>query len=95
VIFPEGGIFRDRQVHPLKPGLARLALQAQTNSPENAIKILPINLNYDQTFPQKGCSVTLNIGTPLEVAAYSSGHLKTDAQQLTTALFQALQRFAL
>lgn len=90
VIFPEGGIFRDRQVHPLKPGLARLALQAQTNSPENAIKILPIHLNYDQAFPQKGCSVTLNIGTPLEVSAYSSGHLKTDAQQLTSALFQAL-----
>ncbi|MDJ1179444.1 1-acyl-sn-glycerol-3-phosphate acyltransferase [Roseofilum sp. BLCC_M91] len=90
VIFPEGNIYRDHQVHPLKPGLARLALQAQTNSPQNPIKILPINLTYDQPFPQKGCSVTINIGAPLEVAPYASGHLKTDAQQLTTDLFQAL-----
>jgi len=90
VIFPEGKIYRDRQVHRLKPGLARLALQAQTNSPQNAIKILPINLNYDPAFPQKGCSVQINIGAPLDVSTYSSGRLKTDAQQLTTDLFCAL-----
>ncbi|MDJ1175417.1 lysophospholipid acyltransferase family protein [Roseofilum capinflatum] len=90
VIFPEGNIYRDRQVHPLKPGLARLALQAQTHSPQTPIKILPISLNYDQAFPQQGCSVQINIGTPLEVSTYSSGHLKTDAQHLTSDLFQAL-----
>ncbi|MUG92170.1 1-acyl-sn-glycerol-3-phosphate acyltransferase [Scytonema sp. UIC 10036] len=31
VIFPEGGIFRDDKVHPLKPGISRLALSAESS----------------------------------------------------------------
>ena len=29
VIYPEGNIFRDGKLHPLKPGIARLALNAE------------------------------------------------------------------
>jgi 1-acyl-sn-glycerol-3-phosphate acyltransferase len=43
VIFPEGGIFKDGQVHRLKPGLARLAVQAESIHPALGAKVLPIS----------------------------------------------------
>src|SRR5919202_5151126 len=33
VIFPEGDIFRDGRVQPLKPGMARIGLQAEASKP--------------------------------------------------------------
>ncbi len=92
VIFPEGGIFRDRQVHPLKLGLARLALQAQTNQPQDRVKIVPIALDYDDCFPRWRSSVRIKIGLPLEVSPYLSGEIKADAQALNADLYRALER---
>ena len=38
VIFPEGKIYRDRQVHPLKNGLARIGFQAKSHQQNLDIK---------------------------------------------------------
>lgn len=91
VIFPEGGIFRDRQIHPLKPGMARLALQAESLTPGLGVKILPITIQYDRSFPRWGTTAAIHIGAPLYVADYQQGIAKKNAQRLTADLQTALQ----
>ncbi len=91
VIFPEGGIFRDKALHPLKPGLARLALQAESNNPGLGIKVVPINIDYEQALPKFGSRVEIAIGKPIEVADYLEGNVKQNAQRLTTRLSEALR----
>jgi 1-acyl-sn-glycerol-3-phosphate acyltransferase len=92
VIFPEGDIFRDQQVHPLKPGLARLALKAEQTAPNPlGVKIVPISLRYDQPYPTWGSRVQIRVGPSLSVAQYRKGQpLKQQAQQLTADLQTAL-----
>jgi 1-acyl-sn-glycerol-3-phosphate acyltransferase len=90
VIFPEGGIFRDRTIHPLKQGLARLAIQAEGNPPELGIKILPIQIEYSRELPRWGDSVTVRIGEALSVADFVTGSAKQDAKNLTQELRKRL-----
>lgn len=91
VIFPEGNYFRDGSVHPLKPGLARLALSAESSHPGLGVKIVPISIRYSQAFPRWGCDVNIRIGYPLRVAEYSTGSVKQNAKQLTADLEAALK----
>ena len=90
VIYPEGNIFRDGDLRPLKPGLARLALQAELSQSNLGGKIVPIHLSYDQPYPTWGCKVSLKIGAPLAVRNYISGSVKDDARWLTQDLKAAL-----
>lgn len=99
VIYPEGGIFRDRQVHRLKPGLARIALQAEAQSHNLGIKIVPVSLHYDDPMPHWGDRVEIAFGQPLEVANYSptqekraltAEEVKTSARHLTEDLTNAM-----
>lgn len=91
VIFPEGGIFRDNQIHPLKPGLARLAIQAESSHPGLDIKIVPITIHYSDPCPRWGTRVSLRIDRPLRVATYHQGAAKQDACRLTHDLTNALE----
>lgn len=91
VIFPEGNIFRDGSLHPLKPGLARLALSAESSHPGLDVKIVPIGLSYSQSFPQQGCDVCVQIGAPITVSEYNQGSIKQSAKQLTNDLATALK----
>ncbi len=86
VIFPEGNIFRDGLVHPLKPGLARLAVSAEATHPGLGVQVVPIGLKYSQSYPQWGCDVSICIGSPLKVADYNVGSVKQSAKQLTIDL---------
>lgn len=92
VIYPEGNIFRDRQLRSLKPGLARLALQAEASKPGLGIKVVPIHLDYSQPFPKWGCKVKIAIGKPLQVSTYNQGSVKQNAQRLTEDLETALRQ---
>lgn len=91
VVFPEGNIFRENQVQRLKPGLARLALQAEASEPNLGIKIVPISLHYSQPIPHWRCQVNICIGAPLQVADYNLKTPKQSAQRLTTDLEVALK----
>ncbi|NEQ26833.1 MAG: 1-acyl-sn-glycerol-3-phosphate acyltransferase [Microcoleus sp. SIO2G3] len=86
VIFPEGGIFRDGDVHPLKPGLARLAIQAEMSQPNLGVKIVPISLQYSDSYPRWGTTVKIQIDRPFQVADYCQGSAKQDAKRLTADL---------
>ena len=97
VIYPEGGIFRDNQVHRLKPGLARLALQAEAQTHELGIRIIPVSLYYENPYPDWRNRVKIAFGRPLEVAHYlptrhnrplTAEELKTTARQLTSDLMK-------
>jgi 1-acyl-sn-glycerol-3-phosphate acyltransferase len=91
VIYPEGGIRRNDRIHPLKPGLARLAVQAQAANPAQAVQVIPVDIAYGEAFPRWRCPVKLQIGSPLSVHDYldspaSAETLKAVAQQLTQDL---------
>jgi 1-acyl-sn-glycerol-3-phosphate acyltransferase len=99
VIYPEGGIFRDNQIHRLKPGLARLALQAEAQTHELGVKILPVSLRYEDPYPRWHNTVEITFGHPIEVAQYlptrqnrplTADELKTTARQLTLDLAEDL-----
>lgn len=92
VIFPEGNIFQDDQVHPLKLGLGRLAIQAETSQEHLGIKIVPISVRYTPTIPRRGSRVKINIGFPLSVQDYCQGSPKKDAQNLIEDLQLALNQ---
>ncbi|MBD2664761.1 1-acyl-sn-glycerol-3-phosphate acyltransferase [Richelia sinica FACHB-800] len=92
VIYPEGGIFQDGNVHPLKQGVARIALSAEHNHPDLGIKVIPITINYSQPCPTWGADVMIQIGEPIQVSDYNSGHLKLDAKRLTADITHQLQQ---
>ena len=96
VIFPEGDIFRQKQVQCLKPGLARLALQAEQSRPNLGVKVLPIYLDYDHPRPSFGSSVEVRIGEPLSVANYlTTGSAKQQGARLTQDLKRALESLSM
>lgn len=95
VIYPEGGIFRDREVHRLKPGLARLAVQAQMANPAMPVQVVPVSLHYSPLVPKRGCTAQVDIGPPLAVNQYiaptaHADELKQQAKTLTADLQAAL-----
>lgn len=95
VIFPEGDIFRQKQVQRLKPGLARLALQAEQSTPNLGVKVLPIYLDYDSPRPTFGSRVEVRIGQPLSVENYlTPNSAKQQATLLTADLKQSLDSLA-
>lgn len=79
------------QIQPLKPGLARLALQAQAHHPDTSIKVVPLYIGYDRPQPTWRCRAMVHIGKPLEAAAYAKGSIKQRAQQLTNDLELSLK----
>ncbi|MGV0024281.1 lysophospholipid acyltransferase family protein [Phormidesmis priestleyi] len=89
VIFPEGNIFRE--CRPLKPGLARLALQAEASHENLGIQIVPINIHYSQPLVPWRCSVEIRIGSPLKVSSYDVQAPKQGARKLTADLENALK----
>lgn len=91
VIFPEGGIFNDYQIHPLKRGVASIALQAETDKLERRVKILPVGIRYSQPYPTWGTDVRIDIGSSLTVKEYQSKSLRQSSQKLTAALQKSLE----
>ncbi|MDJ0715286.1 MAG: 1-acyl-sn-glycerol-3-phosphate acyltransferase [Prochloraceae cyanobacterium] len=97
VIFPEGApgaqgeVFRDNKIHPLKRGVASIALEAESQKPGMEVKILPISLKYSDPYPSWGTKVRVKIGSPLNVAKYSSDSLRKSSKKLTADLETALK----
>jgi len=91
VIFPEGNIFREPHVQPLKPGLARLAIQAEISHPHLGVNIVPMSIRYSDPFVHWRTDVQIQIGTPISVVDYCTGRSKQAAKSLTTALQSAME----
>lgn len=93
VLFPEGGIVQDQILRPLKPGLARLVVQAEATAPAPLaplnIPIVPIALRYHPG-PCRGADIFIHISPPLYTRQYQQGNERQTAQALTKALQVAL-----
>ena len=93
-IFPEGDIFRDGTLHPLKPGLARLAAHTLLNQPEQEITdipIVPITLEYGPHGPCFGSAIAIAIGPPVSTRSCQTPSPKTTARQILTRLRHRFQ----
>lgn len=93
VLFPEGHIFSDDQVHPLQSGVARIALKAVENTPDLELNIIPVSIRYQHPAPPPwGSQVWIKIGSALNVQDYDQiESTKQAAKTLTTDLETALQ----
>lgn len=96
VIYPEGGIRREDHIYGLKPGLARLAVQAEAAKSGLGLKVLPVDIFYGEAYPSWRCPAQIHIGAPLNVQGYIDGEdspevLKAGAQQLTQDLQSRLE----
>ena len=90
VLFPEGGIVQDQILRPLKPGLARLVVQAEATAPGPlTIPIVPIALRYHPG-AYRGADIFIHISPPLYTRQYQQGNERQTAQALTKALQIAL-----
>lgn len=92
VMFPEGNIFRENYIQALKPGFARIALQAEASKCNLGIKVVPIAIKYSQEIPHRGCNIAINIGSPLKVADYRGDNVKRSAQRFTEDLQASLKQ---
>lgn len=89
VMFPEGDIYR--QCRPLKPGLARLAVQAEASQENLGVQIVPIGIQYNKPLVPWRCTVKIRIGHPLKVADYWAETPKASARKLTAKLEEVLR----
>lgn len=90
MLFPEGGIVRDLPLRDLKPGLARLVLQAESTAPKPLqIPIVPIAIRYLPAATWRS-QVSIDVGAPLYSHNYQQSTEKQTAQALTQALQAAL-----
>lgn len=92
VVFPEGRIVRDQPLQNLKPGLARLVIQAETTAePSISVPVVPIALHYSPT-PHLGAKVSVYIAPSLSSEQYRQPTAKQTAQALTEALQEEISR---
>lgn len=89
VVFPEGNIFRCRDLQPLKTGIAHIALQA-AQAEEMEVQIVPMGLAYDQTYPCQGSSVAVHIAPPLSTQSYAHLSHKQAVKAITEDLTRSL-----
>ncbi|NEQ20714.1 MAG: 1-acyl-sn-glycerol-3-phosphate acyltransferase, partial [Microcoleus sp. SIO2G3] len=81
----------DGQLHPLKPGMARIALQVESGKPGTDLTIVPISIRYSQLVPHWRCEASVRIGAPLKVADYCTKSAKKSALLLTNDLETAMR----
>ncbi|MEM6503291.1 MAG: lysophospholipid acyltransferase family protein [Cyanobacteria bacterium P01_C01_bin.89] len=99
-IFPEGDIFRDGTLHPLKPGLARMAAYtletgaSDEHSDEHIddIAVLPISFDYGAGGPRFGSTITIDIGQPISSRTCQGGSTKATSRKIISQLYQGFEQ---
>jgi 1-acyl-sn-glycerol-3-phosphate acyltransferase len=91
-LFPEGTIFYypPHHVHPIKPGVAWLALGCQQTMPDRPLPVIPVRVVYSDRYPHFGTRVRLELGVPIDPRAYLAQPRKEAIRQLTADLQNAL-----
>jgi 1-acyl-sn-glycerol-3-phosphate acyltransferase len=92
VIFPEGNLyyFNPGEVHPLKQGVAWLALKSQRSLVDVEIPIIPVRLVYSDRRLRAGSCAKILVGEPISLTNYTKLPLKDGISALTSALQEVL-----
>jgi 1-acyl-sn-glycerol-3-phosphate acyltransferase len=92
VVFPEGNLFyyEPGEVHPLKPGIAWLALNFQKDLSHENLVIIPVRLVYGQRRLRLGSRAKILVGEPISVNDYAGLGLKAGVSALTSTLQDAI-----
>jgi 1-acyl-sn-glycerol-3-phosphate acyltransferase len=92
VIFPEGSIFYypPDHVHPLKPGVAWLALKVQHEMPGTTLNVVPIRVRYSKLRPKFRSGAELDIRPGLRVTDYLNRPEKDAIRDLTQDIQAAM-----
>jgi 1-acyl-sn-glycerol-3-phosphate acyltransferase len=88
LIFPEGTSHSDKELAPLKSGLARVALKARDDAHIGAVHIVPIGLLFENK-ATPGTAVGVRVGDPI---AMDSWPTRSDHTALTAELTKRLKR---
>lgn len=92
VIFPEGDIYKKRQVQALKRGVGSIALEAQSRLQDReVVRILPLSIHYSDFYPTWKTDIKVDIGKPLEAINYMQDSPKQRTKRLMGDLKSALQ----
>ncbi|MGD1852248.1 MAG: lysophospholipid acyltransferase family protein [Cyanophyceae cyanobacterium] len=110
-IFPEGDIFRDGALHPLKPGLARMAAYTletdeagngsdvqsgvRSGDPINDIAVVPISFDYGPGGPRFGSAIAIAIGQPISARACQGSSTKATSRKIIGQLYQGFEQLGL
>ena len=92
VIFPEGDLFYygPGEVHPLKPGVAWLALNFLKGSGDADLPIVPIRFVYGERGLRWGSRVQILVRPPISISEFAELPGKEGMFALTSALQEAL-----
>jgi 1-acyl-sn-glycerol-3-phosphate acyltransferase len=85
LIFPEGTSHNNKELAPLKSGLARVALQARDVACIKSVQIVPIGLVFENK-ATPGSVVGVRVGDAIDVDSWSGDH-----ELLTTELTNRLR----
>ena len=90
VVFPEGTIFYypPHQVHPIKPGVAWLALPGRRWTSGVTPLVVPVRLAYGEPKPRFGTRIEVIVGEPIDPDRYRD----LDPKEARAALTADLQR---
>ena len=91
VIFPEGAIFHDQQLHPLKRGVGRIALEVYKQDPYTTMQVIPVTIQYSDPFPRRGTDVDIAFGPGIAANEFDATKVKSSSKQLTQRLQVSLQ----
>jgi 1-acyl-sn-glycerol-3-phosphate acyltransferase len=81
VIFPEGGVFRDRQLHPFKKGTAHLILACKEAGID--LPVVPVAIEYDQN--------KIVVSPPLKIVT-NNPILAQEKNEVVASLTEALHQ---
>src|SRR5207249_6865963 len=92
VVFPEATIYyyAPHEVHPLKPGVAWIALDCQRKTPDIPLAIVPIRLVYADRFLRFRSRAEIVVQEPILVSKYADLPQKDAVSALTAEIQRAL-----
>ena len=97
-IAPEGGSIAGRRIRPLKPGTARIALEAQKRAPQGpTIRILPVGFTYSNP-SALGSTLVVRVGEPIEVSDFLHAYEldpRTSVKKITDIMASQLKELIL
>jgi len=87
VIFPEGGVFRDRQLHPFKRGTAHIILRCQESGIN--LPVVPVAIEYTEDGGKVVVSPALEIVTKCKLEEAQKTNM---VSHITQALHEKMDR---